>query len=283
VIHGYPYPNLIAYGSRSARCFDWPCFLGARWCLGRALAFLWCTLVYSVTVSGGLRRFQKEPVTFDALTDCIHTGYRRLHGVCCVGMVRLSSTGMNLGGPGWFNDVFDVQVFFDTDKRSVPTGGDEDDSIEVRKVWMSLASILSMGEGYPADRTTDYQYLSCLLSRWLLGFDEESDSGRGFSISNCHDSTLTSVIFRRWCVGFAFLSNGSGQKHPIPFIGCGSFLHSACFHPLNLLISQLFLSNEMLTGKVRITPPPGRTVWQGGVSAKLESVISTCILAPAAR
>jgi hypothetical protein len=56
-------------------------------------------------------------------------------------MVRLSNTSMNLGGPGWFNDVFDVQVFFNTDKRSVPSGGDDEDSVEVRqcllfRVWL---------------------------------------------------------------------------------------------------------------------------------------------------
>lgn len=38
---------------------------------------------------------------------------------------------------------------------------------------------------------------------------------------------------------------------------------------------QLFLSTEVLGGKVRVTPPPGRTVWHGGITAKLESVIST--------
>ncbi len=46
-------------------------------------------------------------------------------------MVKLAQTNMNLGGPGWFHDVFDVRVYFNTDKRSVPTSDEEDDSIEV--------------------------------------------------------------------------------------------------------------------------------------------------------
>lgn len=47
-------------------------------------------------------------------------------------MVKVAVNNMNLGGPGWFNDVFDVKVFFNTDKRSIPTNADEDDSVEVR-------------------------------------------------------------------------------------------------------------------------------------------------------
>ena len=35
------------------------------------------------------------------------------------------------GGPGWFNDVFQVQVVFDTDKRSYPSVPDADDDLEV--------------------------------------------------------------------------------------------------------------------------------------------------------
>jgi hypothetical protein len=58
---------------------------------------------------------------------------------------------------------------------------------------------------------------------------------------------------------------------------CGLLLRVVTMFARKPAFFQLFLSNEMLTGKVRITPPPGRTVWQGGVSAKLESVISTCM------
>ena len=42
-----------------------------------------------------------------------------------------STPRMNLGGPGWFNDVYDVKVYYNTDKRSIPTSADEDDSTEV--------------------------------------------------------------------------------------------------------------------------------------------------------
>ena len=42
--------------------------------------------------------------------------------------------------------------------------------------------------------------------------------------------------------------------------------------------AQLFLSSEKLVGRVRLTSPPGRSVWQGGILAKMESVISKRLL-----
>lgn len=51
-------------------------------------------------------------------------------------MTNDSARVLNLGGPGWFADVFGVKVFFNTDKRSLPTSAAEDDSTEVgQRVW----------------------------------------------------------------------------------------------------------------------------------------------------